>query len=56
VNFRQSSNQFRVEGQDKITKMHHRKIEPSIQDPDQKINIHFGYKVARRLHSRMFEM
>jgi hypothetical protein len=45
-----------MEGQDKIEKLHLIKIESSIQDPDQMRKIHFGSKVARRLHSGMFEM
>jgi hypothetical protein len=45
-----------VEGHDKLAKLHHRKIESSIQDPDRMNNIYFGSKDARRLHSGKFEI
>jgi hypothetical protein len=45
-----------VEGQDKLAKLHCRKIESSIQDPDRMRRIHFRSKVVRMLHSGMFEM
>jgi hypothetical protein len=42
---------FKWKDKDKLAKLHHRKIEPLIQDPDPMNNIHSRYRDARRLSS-----